>query len=68
MENEEVQNRSWTAKLKRFYEECKRVWRITKRPDSEEFKTIVKVSAIGILVLGFIGFLVVLGQVFFKLV
>jgi protein transport protein SEC61 subunit gamma-like protein len=43
-------------KLKEFSTECVRVLRITKRPDKEEFLTIVKVSGMGILVIGFIGF------------
>ncbi len=44
-------------KLKRFIVECKRVLRITKKPDSYEFKSIVKVSALGMLVIGGIGFI-----------
>jgi len=43
-------------KLKDFIIECKRVMRITKKPDKEEFLTIVKVSGVGILIIGFIGF------------
>jgi protein transport protein SEC61 subunit gamma and related proteins len=43
-------------KLKDFIIECKRVMRITKKPDKEEFLTIVKVSGFGILIIGFIGF------------
>ena len=43
--------------IKPFITECKRVLRVTKKPDTEEFKTIVKVSGIGILVVGLIGFL-----------
>jgi protein transport protein SEC61 subunit gamma and related proteins len=41
-----------------FVKECLRVFRITKKPSNEEFKTIVKVSGIGILVIGLIGFLI----------
>jgi len=44
-------------KIKDFWIESKRVMRITKRPNKEEFLTIVKVSGLGILVIGFIGFL-----------
>ena len=32
--------------------------KVTKRPDSTEFKTIVKVSGLGILAIGLIGFLI----------
>lgn len=33
-----------------------RVWRLLKKPSSEEFKTVSKVSAIGILIIGAVGF------------
>ncbi|MBW2980961.1 protein translocase SEC61 complex subunit gamma [Candidatus Woesearchaeota archaeon] len=45
-------------KLKMFINECRRVLRVTKRPDSFEFKTIVKVSGLGMGLVGLIGFLV----------
>lgn len=45
-------------KLKSFYVECLRVWKITRRPDRDEFKTIVKISGLGILLIGVIGFIV----------
>jgi len=44
-------------KLKDFWIQCKRVIRITKKPDKTEFLTIVKVSGLGILLIGFIGFI-----------
>ena len=47
----------WT-KLKSFIMESRRVLRITKKPSKEEFKTIVKVSGLGMAVIGFIGFLI----------
>ena len=37
---------------------CGRVWAVTKKPTSLEFKTVAKASAIGILVIGFVGFVV----------
>ena len=55
------------AKLKDFVRECKRVLRITKKPSKDEFKNIIKVSSIGILLIGLIGFLIqVLKQIFVK--
>lgn len=45
-------------KLKIFSTECWRVLRITKKPSNLEFKTIVKVSGLGILIIGLIGFLI----------
>jgi protein transport protein SEC61 subunit gamma and related proteins len=43
-------------KLKDFASECARVLRITKRPNKEEFLTIVKVSGFGIAIIGMVGF------------
>jgi len=45
-------------RFKEFLTECRRVLRITKKPDKEEFKTIVKISGIGIIIIGALGFLV----------
>ena len=50
-------HRVW-AKLKHFIIECKRVWIVTKKPTKEELKTIVKVTSIGALIIGFIGFVI----------
>ncbi|MFH1072617.1 MAG: protein translocase SEC61 complex subunit gamma [Nanoarchaeota archaeon] len=46
------------VRLKEFIQECKRVLLVTKKPDKEEFKVTVKVSALGIAVLGAIGFII----------
>ena len=45
-------------RLKSFIVECKRVLRVTKKPNREEFATIVKISAIGMGVIGLIGFII----------
>ncbi|MBI4142042.1 protein translocase SEC61 complex subunit gamma [Candidatus Woesearchaeota archaeon] len=44
--------------LKDFFVECQRVLRITKKPNKEELKTIVKVSGLGMLVIGLVGFFI----------
>ena len=44
------------SKLKRFIKETKRVLRITKKPNREEFLTLVKVTGLGIAIIGIIGF------------
>lgn len=44
-------------RLKRFVLECRRVLTVTRKPTKVEFKTIVKVSGAGILLIGFIGFI-----------
>jgi protein translocase SEC61 complex gamma subunit len=43
-----------------------RVWHLLKKPSSLEFKTISKVSAIGLLIIGLVGFMVSLFMGFFK--
>ncbi len=45
-------------KLKSFTLQSKRVWKILKRPSGEEFKLTAKVSIIGVLILGLVGFLI----------
>ncbi len=46
------------SRLKRFYAECVRVLTITKKPNAVEYKTILKVSGIGIALIGMVGFIV----------
>ena len=58
--------KQWIVKLKTFFLECKRVLRVTRKPDSFEFKTIVKISALGMAAIGLIGFVIsMLKQTFF---
>ena len=44
--------------LNSFVLKCKRVWMILRKPTSDEFNSVAKISAIGILVIGLIGFVV----------
>lgn len=46
------------GKLKSFTIQSLRVWKLLRKPSAEEFKTISKVSAIGILILGAAGFFI----------
>jgi len=43
---------------KSFSLKCKRVWHSLKKPSKKEFETITKVSAVGIVALGILGFLI----------
>ncbi|MFH1325693.1 MAG: protein translocase SEC61 complex subunit gamma [archaeon] len=43
---------------KSFYLKCKRVWLVLKKPTRKEFEVVAKVSAIGILIVGFVGFVI----------
>ncbi len=47
-----------TNKIKSFILQSTRVWHILKKPTGAEYKTVSKVSAIGILILGAIGFII----------
>lgn len=42
--------------LKKFFYQCKAAIRLTKKPTKEEFQNIVKITALGILIIGAIGF------------
>jgi len=44
--------------FKNFVRECVRVLKVTKKPSKEEYKTIVKVTGLGMLAIGFIGFII----------
>ena len=45
-------------KIREFYRQSVRVFRITKKPSKEEYYAIMKVSGLGILLIGFIGFII----------
>lgn len=45
-------------KLKSFIKESIRILKITKKPNKEEFKVIVKISGLGILLIGMTGFII----------
>lgn len=42
--------------LKPFMKQCTRVWYLMKKPDKQEFSITAKVAAIGLAVIGVIGF------------
>ena len=46
-----------SAKLKKFIAECRRVLKVTRKPNGTELMTMVKVTGIGILLFGAIGFI-----------
>ncbi len=53
-------------KLTSFLQKCVRVWHILRKPNSQEFKSIAKISALGVLAIGLIGFLVSVIMTIFK--
>ena len=46
------------ANLSSFIAKCKRVWMVLKKPTKDEFQKVAKVSAVGIALIGFMGFLI----------
>ena len=44
------------TKISGTYHKYLRVWRLLRKPSMLEFKTVSKVSAVGILVIGALGF------------
>ncbi len=51
-------NISWQYRIKRYVDGCIRVLKVTKKPSMLEFKTIVKVSGLGMTIIGIVGFLI----------
>jgi len=43
---------------KSFYVKCRRVWSALKKPSRKEFGQVAKISAIGIAILGILGFII----------
>lgn len=55
---EETTKSGLATKIKSFIIQSKRVWHVLRKPTALEFKTVSKVSAIGILILGALGFFI----------
>ena len=56
MEQEEVQ----VGRIRRFIKESARVLHITKKPNKQEYLSLLKVTGIGISIIGAIGFIIFL--------
>ena len=54
-------NSIW-LKFKGFIGESVRVLKVTRKPSKEEFSTIVKVSGLGMIVIGLIGFVITMAK------
>jgi len=44
--------------FKEFFHECRRVLRVARKPDRSEYMTVSKVTGLGILLIGFVGFVI----------
>ena len=51
--------------VKSFLLKCRRVWQVLKKPTKKEFELTAKVSAIGIGILGLLGFLIAMAMTIF---
>lgn len=50
--------------MRRFLSNCKRVLRIARKPDKNEYLQVAKITGLGIVLIGLIGFLILLVGVF----
>ncbi|WP_405307853.1 protein translocase SEC61 complex subunit gamma [Methanobrevibacter sp.] len=44
----------------KFVKDSKRVLKVSRKPDAQEYKELAKVSAIGVVIIGVMGFVIVL--------
>ena len=44
----------------KFVKDSKRVLKVSIKPDAQEYKELAKVSAIGVVIIGVVGFVIVL--------
>lgn len=51
---------NFKASTNNFLKQCKRVLRVARKPDREEYFQFSKVTALGIAIIGVIGFIFVL--------
>ncbi|MBU90474.1 protein translocase SEC61 complex subunit gamma [Candidatus Woesearchaeota archaeon] len=53
---------SYWIKFRSFVNESIRVLKVTRKPNSIEFKTIVKVAGLGMALIGLIGFVITMAK------
>ena len=46
------------AKIQSFFSSSKRIFNVSRKPDKREYSTMAKITGLGILLIGFIGFMV----------
>jgi len=58
MEQQLSKSKKFALWMDSHFQQYKRVWRLLRKPTMQEFSLIAKVSAIGLLVIGAIGFVI----------
>ncbi len=56
---------NYMESFKSFVIKSKRVWMVLKKPSRKEFEMVTKISAVGILALGVVGFIISIIMSFF---
>ncbi len=46
--------------MREFLQNCKRLFQVAKKPEKDEYMQVVKISGLGILLIGAIGFVIML--------
>lgn len=46
--------------LRKFLYECKRVLQVARKPDKDEYWTVAKVTGLGVIIIGVLGFVIML--------
>jgi protein transport protein SEC61 subunit gamma-like protein len=54
----EFEKQTLKTRLRAYLRECWRVLRVTKKPGTDEFQTIVKVAGLGMGIIGLVGFVI----------
>ncbi len=44
--------------MRKFFQNCRRVLQVAKKPDKNEYLQVAKITGLGILLVGFVGFVV----------
>ncbi len=44
--------------LRKFLHQCKRVLQVARKPDGDEYLAIAKITGMGILIIGIVGFVI----------
>ncbi len=46
--------------FRKFLHQCKRVLQVARKPSGDEYRTIAKITGIGMIIIGIVGFLITL--------